>query len=227
MKYLTFNKSSRDAFDLNEKIEATKIDLSNPLLLQYNWVIWEQVSDNKIKQSNNYKDYTRPLAKFNSVQKFWQLWNRLPQPSDLLAQRSMTRFSDDGIFRIVDALMIFRDNIQPMWEDPANAGGGHFEYKILPKDFPYSQIDEFWNNLVLAIIGCSLKHYDLITGIRLVDKLSTTRYGYIRIEIWYTTITDESVRNHLRKDLEEHMCNRIDGSHVYPPRVKSLSHVHK
>ncbi|KAI4838940.1 eukaryotic translation initiation factor 4E [Plasmodium brasilianum] len=227
MKYLTFNKSSKDAFDLNEKLGATKIDLSNPLLLQYTWVIWEQVSDNKIKQSNNYKDYTRPLAKFNSVQKFWQLWNRLPQPSDLLTQRCMKRLSDDGELRIVDALMIFRDNIQPMWEDPANCGGGHFEYKILPKDFPYSQIDEFWNNLVLAIVGCSLKYYNLITGIRLVDKLSVSRFGHIRIEIWYTTITEDTTLSNLRKDLEEHMCNRIDGNHVFPPRARNLSHAHK
>ncbi|CRG94308.1 translation initiation factor 4E, putative [Plasmodium gallinaceum] len=227
MKYLTFNRNSRDAIDLNEKLEATKIDLSNPLLLQYNWVIWEQVSDNKIKQSNNYKDYTRPLAKFNSVQKFWQLWNRLPQPSDLLTQKSMTRLSEDGIFRIVDALMIFRDNIQPMWEDPANSEGGHFEYKILPKDYPYSQIDEFWNNIVLAVIGCNLKHYDLITGIRLVDKLNIARFGYIRIEIWFTEINDENVKNQLRKELEEHMCARIDGSYIFPPRSKTLSHANR
>lgn len=223
MSYLTFNKNSTDAVNLNEKIEATNIDITNPLLLQYNWVIWEQVSGVR-SQNVNYQDCTKPLAAFNSVQGFWQLWNKLPQPSDLLGQKSMTRISEDGSCRVVDALMIFRENISPMWEDPMNAEGGHFEYKIFPGDYPPSQIDEFWNNIVLAIIGSNLKCFHIITGIRLVDKLNILKFGHIRIEIWFTRTDEEEAINLLKGDIEKAMTSRVDGSIVEAPKSKICRH---
>lgn len=223
MSYLTFNKNSTDAVNLNEKIEATNIDITNPLLLEYNWVIWEQVSGVR-RQNTNYKDCTKPLAAFNSVQGFWQLWNKLPQPSNLLCQKSMSRVSEDGSSRSVDALMIFRENIRPEWEDKMNERGGHFEYKILPRDYPPSQVDEFWNNVVLAIIGSNLKYFNIITGIRLVDKLNSTKYDHIRIEIWFTETNEKDVLNVLKNDIEKAMTARVDGSQIEAPRCKMCLH---
>ncbi|VWU52514.1 eukaryotic translation initiation factor 4E, putative [Hepatocystis sp. ex Piliocolobus tephrosceles] len=227
MKYLSFSKSSKHTLDLNELLEATNIDIAKPLPLEYTWVIWEQVSDNRIKQYAHYKDYTKELSRFSSVQEFWELWNRLPQPSDLLAQGHMSRVLENGTVRVIDALMIFRSNIEPMWEDEANQYGGHVEYKILPKDFPYTQVDEFWNNIVLAIVGCSLKHYNLITGVRLVDKLQSTKFGFLRIEIWYTKIENDEMLNELMSEIDYCISYRLDGTNSKIPKSKNLSHSYK
>lgn len=55
-----------------------------------------------------------------------------------------------------------------MWEDPHNATGGHLEYRITPFQTKAGQLDEYWNNLVLGLVGGTIEHSDYITGIRLV-----------------------------------------------------------
>lgn len=62
-----------------------------------------------------------------------------------------------------------RDGIKPMWEDPRNATGGHFEYRLAYPQTSAGQIDEYWNNLVLGLIGSTVEGSDHITGIRLVS----------------------------------------------------------
>ena len=37
---------------------------------------------------------------------------------------------------------------------------------------PRRQVDEYWNNLVLGMIGATIEPANMITGLRLVDKLS-------------------------------------------------------
>merc|ERR1712018_662294 len=81
--------------------------------------------------------------------------------------------------------MIFRKGILPEWEDAANSEGGHFLLDLKPTAGPW--IGDCWRNLVAAVIHESLTGADLITGVRLADKLSgkgkvTDR---IKIELWY------------------------------------------
>ena len=70
--------------------------------------------------------------------------------------------------------MIFRDNIRPEWEDRMNEKGGHFQFQLKP-NVGGGQIDEYWNNLVLGMIGATIEPANMITGVRLVDKLSGPR----------------------------------------------------
>lgn len=226
MAYLSFNPNNENALkfaseDLEEKEEMLKKDLP----LRFTWAIWEQImqspNDGKAAQ---YSDATHKVAPFSSVQDFWRLWNHMPQPSELLEQKRMVREQDDGL-HVIDAIMIFRDDIRPEWEDKMNSNGGHFQFQLKP-NVGGGQIDEYWNNIVLGMVGATIEPAQMITGVRLVDKLSGPRQANgIRLEIWFTNYDDTAAVNTLRKNIEKCMSTRLDGSVGQVPKCDLKSHI--
>merc|ERR1719265_2101283 len=130
--------------------EAQEELQKDDLPLRDNWWLWEQTmqQDNKASGQAQYSDNTKKVKSFSTVQEFWQVWNHLPQPSELVNHNRLVREDGDGV-HVVDALMVFRDGINPEWEDSMNANGGHFQFQ-LKTNMPAGQIDEYWNNLVLG-----------------------------------------------------------------------------
>ncbi|CAE7239157.1 yheT [Symbiodinium sp. KB8] len=199
--FLSFNEGINDKLQFVQEDESETMEmLKKDLPLQYTWSVWEQVtSDGKVDA--NYSQRTQKVASFGTVQDFWRLWNHVPQPSTLLESKRIVREQHDGL-HVIDALMIFRDSIRPEWEDPMNAKGGHFQFQLKPGAGP-GQIDEYWNNLVLGIIGATIEPPNMITGVRLVDKLSGPRAaGVLRIEVWFTESDDKDAVGALRKNVE-------------------------
>merc|ERR1719503_314531 len=181
-------------------------------------------------QSNDkgaqYSDATHEVDKFSTVQNFWRLWNHIPQPSELLEQKRMVREQPDGL-HVIDAVMIFRDNIRPEWEDKMNANGGHFQFQLKP-NLGGGQLDEYWNNLVLGMIGATIEPANMITGMRLVDKLSGPRASnVIRLEIWFTNFDDSAAVQALKKSVEKCMATRLDGSTGQVPKSDVKGHSSK
>eukprot|EP00922_Rhytidocystis_sp_ex-Travisia-forbesii_P060486 GHVS01089639.1.p1 GENE.GHVS01089639.1~~GHVS01089639.1.p1 ORF type:complete len:249 (+),score=63.72 GHVS01089639.1:299-1045(+) len=200
-----------------EEIGAVK-----ELPLQHVWHIWEQVVPQK--DSGDYSENTKAIASFRTVQEFWRLWNHMPQPSELLNSKRMVREADDAL-HLVDALMIFKEGVEPMWEDPVNARGGHFEYK-LNRSQGGDVIDEYWNNLVLGMIGGNLEDGGIITGVRLVDKLNSGRgsHAFIRIEVWFTNFEDAKSKEELKKSVETCMATGMNGVVGTLPQGDTKSH---
>lgn len=225
--YLSFN----DAFNSNLTFAAEDSEVEDamktPLPLKFTWSVWEQIMQEAGNgKTVDYKDAMHQFVNFSTVQEFWRLWNHMPQPSHLLDQKRMVREKPEGS-QIIDSIMIFREGIRPEWEDPMNAKGGHFQFQLKP-NVGGARIDEYWNNLVLGIVGGTVKPAEMITGIRLVDKLSGARASnVIRIEVWYTTPSDGGAINRLRKSVEQCVGNRLDGSEGQPPRCETKSHVAK
>ena len=213
--YLTFNPelaqfSSVDGYCSSLSTNTTQAEV---MPLQNEWTIWEQI------ESNATKDYTnnmKAVMKFNTVQDFWRVWKEVPQPSQLMTNHRMVRRADNGDPQFVDAIMIFRDGVKPMWEDPINSSGGHFEtrYFITQSKAEQALMDEHWNNLVLGMIGSNIDPVGMITGIRLVDKLHSARGGFLRIEIWFTGFGGLDPKAHFRENLEETMLTRLDGKRM-------------
>jgi len=225
MAYLSFNPNSENALkfaaeDIDEKDELLKKDLP----LRFTWVIWEQIMQSSDGKAAQYSDATHKVAPFSTVQDFWKLWNHMPQPSELLEQKRMVREQPDGL-HVIDAIMIFRDNIRPEWEDKMNANGGHFQFQLKPT-VGGGQIDEYWNNLVLGMVGATIEPSHMITGVRLVDKLSGPRQANgIRLEVWFTNYEDTSAVNLLRKNIEKCMATRLDGNIGQIPKCDLKSHI--
>jgi len=211
--YLSFNEQlvGRGSFGIPEEDDEAIIEaLREPMKLRDNWVLWEQVVQEG--KAEKYADATRKVTKFNTVQEFWGIWNGLPQPSELLEQKRIMRDQSGQSSVAIDAIMIFKEGIAPEWEAPLNASGGHFQIQMKP-NVGGGQIDEYWNNVVLGMVGGTLEPSDMITGIRLVDKLSGPKVANaIRIELWFTKFSDTTAVNTLKKNFEKCMCTKVDGS---------------
>lgn len=212
--WLSFNESvnSKGSFGIPEEdSEEIKEALKQPMKLKDNWVLWEQVVQDGGKAAA-YGDATKMVTSFSTVQEFWSIWNGMPQPSELVPSSTE---SGKRIMRgqvAIDAIMIFKEGVKPEWEDKLNQTGGHFQIQLKPS-IGGGQIDEYWNNLVLGMVGGTLEPSDMITGIRLVDKLGGQKtVNAIRIELWFAKYTDTNAVNTLKKNMEKCLSTKVDGS---------------
>ncbi|GIX63422.1 translation initiation factor E4, putative [Babesia caballi] len=206
---LTFKKQSEDYGRLSQLFENATVDLPTSMPLKNKWVVWEQiVKTHDQRHNSDYKGHTRQLVSFDSVQSFWNLWFNIPQPSELSTTHRLTRECTDGTEHIVDAIMVFRDGIEPMWEDPMNKDGGHFDYRFKFSEVSQMLVDEYWNNIVLGLIGSSMPQADLINGVRLVDKLAT-KFPVVRIEVWFQNLGDTNDAMQLMKSVGACMARRL------------------
>mmetsp|Transcript_160114 Transcript_160114/g.513707 ORF Transcript_160114/g.513707 Transcript_160114/m.513707 type:complete len:228 (-) Transcript_160114:74-757(-) len=222
MAYLSFNENLNPNLKFTTE-DADAEEIKKDLPLRYTWTIWEQIMQSSDGKTAQYSDATHKVSSFGTVQDFWRHWNHLPQPSELFEQKRMVREQPDGL-HIIDALMIFRDGVRPEWEDKLNSAGGHFQYQLKP-NIGGGQVDEYWNNLVLGLIGAAIEPANMITGIRLVDKLSGPRAANaIRLEVWFTNYDDTQAVNTLRRNVERCMATRLDGSVGQAPRGETKSH---
>ena len=92
-------------------------------------------------------------------------------------------------FQVIDELSIFKKGIKPEWEDKANRDGGCF---FIRKALDPDQVDIYWQNTVLALIGEAIDDGDNIAGARIVDKGGKQNFAFYRFELWLKT-ADSSV----------------------------------
>jgi translation initiation factor 4E len=228
--YLSFNKKVSPGLPKKHMPSGRDLDelQSKDPALSSAWMIWEQISiDAKAAQ---YSDATRKVASFGTVKEFWTYWNHMPQPSELVEGKRLVRETrgDSSSRSYVDAIMLFRDGVKPEWEDSTNALGGHFQFQLKPQ-LGGGCIDEYWNNIVLGMIGGSIEPADMITGVRLVDKMNT-RAPSIRVEVWFSNYEDSDRVDNLQKNLEQAMTLRLDGTHSQAGawgKTERKSHIQK
>lgn len=221
MAFLSFNEAVNPSLTFAAE-DADADEISKELPLRCTWAVWEQIMQTGDKAAQ-YSDATHQVSSFSTVQDFWRHWNHLPQPSELLEQKRMVREKGEGVHAI-DALMIFREGVRPEWEDQFNAKGGHLQYQLKPS-VGGGQVDEYWNNLVLGLIGASIEPANMVTGVRLVDKLSGPRAANaIRLEVWFSNYEDTQAVNTLRRNVEKCMATRLDGSVGSLPRGETKPH---
>eukprot|EP00812_Abedinium_dasypus_P008327 NODE_2096_length_995_cov_503.346809.p1 GENE.NODE_2096_length_995_cov_503.346809~~NODE_2096_length_995_cov_503.346809.p1 ORF type:complete len:271 (-),score=58.43 NODE_2096_length_995_cov_503.346809:165-977(-) len=193
--------------------------------LRHSWTIWEQIMQSDTK-SAQYSDNTHRVASFSTIKGFWGHWNHIPQPSELFEGKKFVRERGDSK-SIVDALMVFRENIRPEWEDTANLAGGHFLVQLRKHDsLSLGAIDEYWNNIVLGVIGGTIEPAEMITGVRLVDKLAPQiPRPSVRIEVWFSRFEDRTRVEELQHSLETCMQTRHDGT--APPKPPPYGKIDK
>lgn len=225
MVFLSFNlciTSPEDIGDENDYDTANDTNSTGSLPLLYRWVVWQQFMSTGAK-SSQYSESTQQIASCDTVEDFWRTWAQLPQPSELLTNRMALKL--EGSMHFIDALMIFREGITPEWEDGANAEGGHFQFQ-LKGSLSGGQIDEHWNNLVLGVIGGTIEPAHIVTGIRLVDKLSGTRgSGNLRIEVWFSQFRDTEAVKLLQRNVERCIATRtLEGRIGVVPKAEIKNH---
>ena len=107
------------------------------------------------------------VFRIDSVATFWRVMNNIPEPTQLT--RSST-------------LYLFRDDINPKWEDPKNNAGGMWKLKVEP-----NKINIVWTIMACRTIGESWDkaHRNSINGI----VLKVREKGFW-IEVWTTEKID-------------------------------------
>jgi len=215
-QFLSFNSKispGLSSYQAPSPAELEEMKSKDPPL-RYTWTIWEQIMSSNDAKAAQYSDATHRVASFGTVKQFWKYWNHLPQPSELLDGKKFVRETADSR-SVVDALMVFREGIKPEWEDVANASGGHFQFQLKPS-LGGGVIDEYWNNIILGVIGGTIDPSDMITGVRLVDKLMQNRSAAVRIEVWFSNYEETEKVDLLQKNLEKCMTARLDGTSSTP-----------
>lgn len=153
--------------------EPSNFSVKHPL--QNSWTIWY---DNPGKRSNqaSWGDHLKKITTFGTVEDFWRVFNNL-KPASSLAQGSNYH--------------IFKENVEPKWEDPANAKGGKWTVSVPPKS-RNSSLDQMWLFTVLACIGETFDSPDDVCGL-----VVSVRKAGDRVQIW----TKDANNEHACRDI--------------------------
>jgi len=101
--------------------------------LQNKWAMWFFKNDKNKDWASN----LRYITSFDTVEDFWALYNHILPASKLGAGCDYS---------------VFKDGVQPMWEDGRNKKGGRWLIN-LNKQQRHSDLDNFWLETLLCLIG--------------------------------------------------------------------------
>jgi len=159
--------------------EPSNFSVKHPL--QNNWTIWY---DNPQKRTNqaSWGDHLKKITTFSTVEDFWRVFNNL-KPASSLAQGSNYH--------------IFKENIEPKWEDAANSKGGKWTVTVPPKNRS-TALDQMWLWTVLACIGETFLSPDDVCGV-----VVSVRKAGDRVQIWTRDATNEQACRDIGRSLKE------------------------
>lgn len=132
--------------------------------LHRKWVVWYD-NPRLAPEGSDWKDNLKNCGSFQSVGEFWSVFNNV-KPASRLSLNSNYH--------------IFREGVEPMWEDPANKKGGKFILTIPKKDSKTGRTDEWWLYTVLAMIGETLD----LNGDQVCGAVVSIRKSQDRIALW-------------------------------------------
>ncbi|CAE6427949.1 unnamed protein product [Rhizoctonia solani] len=130
-------------------------------------------------ETGEYEAGLKVVGKFRTVEDFCRLFNWLKPPSKL--ERSSNYH-------------MFKEDIKPMWEDPANANGG--KWVITMRNNP-ALLDRYWSWLAMGLVGQELDdREDMICG-----AVVSLRSRIDRIQLWIRQKDDVERVNAIGKKL--------------------------
>ncbi|XP_008845577.1 eukaryotic translation initiation factor 4E type 1B [Nannospalax galili] len=108
--------------------------------LQYRWALWFFKND----RSRAWQDNLHLVAKVNTVEDFWAMYSHVKLASKLSSGCDYA---------------LFKDGIEPMWEDNRNKRGGRWLVS-LAKQQRHIELDRLWLETLLCLIGESFEEYN-------------------------------------------------------------------
>lgn len=201
--------------------ETTKHETESLLMkLSSKWCLYDHAKSS----SDDYDDCTRFAGSFDNVHDFWYLFNNFPKPSYLFYQKQngkpyyIDSSSGQNKKREIASISLFREGIQPKWEDPQNINGGDITLKRFWNKFDKNTmstieyLDSLWLKIILNTIGSQFTNGQNITGLRVVDSSKPDKPMY-RIEVWYSDLVvaetiEVEMKNFLRLSLDEKLTFR-------------------
>uniref|UniRef100_A0A8C5LG43 Eukaryotic translation initiation factor 4E n=1 Tax=Jaculus jaculus TaxID=51337 RepID=A0A8C5LG43_JACJA len=129
-----------------EKAESNQ-EVANPehhikYSLQNRWTPWCFKND----KSKTWQANLQLISKFDTVEDFWALYNYIQISSNLMPECDYS---------------LFKDGIEPMWEDGKNKQGGQWLI-TLHKQQRQSDLDHFWLETLQCLIGESFDDHTVV-----------------------------------------------------------------
>jgi hypothetical protein len=157
-KEIQTDKEERGAEQFNAHISSYRPEQTHDLCTP--WVLFQQIV------GEEYNDETiKMLCSFDTLEKMF-LVTAYYNISNVLGLKK--DFS----------LSIFREGIQPLWEDPKNEMGGDLFFK---QNLSSIQIAKTWELLIFVALGETFIFSDKINGVRCVMKSNKPRF-----EVWFS-----------------------------------------
>ncbi|XP_004679610.1 PREDICTED: eukaryotic translation initiation factor 4E type 1B [Condylura cristata] len=127
----SLRKEAQDQGPLGIKFEL------HPLLTR--WALWFSKND----RTRAWRDNLHLVTKFDTVEDFWAIYNHIKLASKLSSGCDYA---------------LFKDGIEPMWEDSKNKRGGRWLVS-LAKQQRHMELDRLWLETLLCLIGESFADY--------------------------------------------------------------------
>lgn len=131
------------------------------------WTFWFD-NPRMAPPGSDWKKTLKEVGSFSTVASFWGIFNNL-KPTDSIASNS--NYS------------LFRQGIEPSWEDQSNCDGGKFVLTLPKKESRSGKIDEWWLFTVLAMIGETMDD----TGDQVNGAVVSVRKNQDRLALWIKT----------------------------------------
>mmetsp|Transcript_11916 Transcript_11916/g.22561 ORF Transcript_11916/g.22561 Transcript_11916/m.22561 type:complete len:194 (-) Transcript_11916:277-858(-) len=139
--------------------------------LHHTWVLWFD-NPRLAPEGTSWRENLKECGKFDSVEQFWEVFNNVKPASQL---------ATNGNYHI------FREGIEPMWEDKGNVNGGKFVLTIPKKDSKEGKCDEWWLFTVLAVIGETMD----MSGDEVCGTVVSIRKSQDRVALWLKSCNRE------------------------------------
>ncbi|KGL73031.1 Eukaryotic translation initiation factor 4E, partial [Tinamus guttatus] len=145
------------------------------------WALWFFKNDkSKMWQAN-----LRLVTKFSTVEDFWALYSHIQLASKLTSGCDYS---------------LFKDGIEPMWEDSQNKRGGRWLI-TLAKQQRHTELDRFWLETLLCLIGEMFDEYsDEVCG-----AVINIRAKGDKIAIWTREAENREGVTHIGRVYKEHL----------------------
>ena len=164
-----------------KKDKDVTLDLTKKHPLEHSWTFWFDNPNGKQKQTT-WGQTLRSVYTFKTIEDFWCLYNNVVPPSRLVTGAD---------------LHVFKEGIEPKWEDPMCANGGKWTVTFL-RQSSKGTTDASWLNLLLAMIGEQFAESDEICG-----AVVSVRNRGDRLALWTKTASNEAGQISIGKALKQ------------------------
>jgi len=176
--------------------------------LQYTWVLWYCKQD----RSKPWEECLKEVATFRTVEDFWALYNHIQLASGL-------SWGSD--------YYLFKEGIQPMWEDKHNYEGGRWLFQV-DKNRRNELLDQYWLELLMAVVGEQFDdHGDHVCG-----AVVNVRQKGDKVSLWTKDATNDDVNRRIgvvakqklgyteQINFEQHKDTQQKNSSMVKPRLR-------
>ncbi|XP_057706306.1 eukaryotic translation initiation factor 4E-1A-like isoform X2 [Corythoichthys intestinalis] len=164
---------------VQKRVESPESYIKHPL--QNRWALWFFKND----KSKTWQANLRLISKFDTVEDFWALYNHIQLSSNLMSGCDYS---------------LFKDGIEPMWEDKRNRRGGRWLI-TLSKQQRKADLDRFWLETLLCLVGEAFDdHSDDVCG-----AVINVRAKGDKIAIWTTDYENKEAITHIGRVYKERL----------------------